>query len=58
MTVKPCKCGSENLGHYVSCLPMNNIYCRDCGHQGPLTTDSFGAAEGAWNDEREKDKPQ
>jgi hypothetical protein len=26
------------------------VYCRDCGHDGPLTSDTFGDAEEAWNE--------
>ncbi len=50
MKLKPCKkCGGTDLGHVVSDLPMNYLFCRKCGKEGKWTTDSFGDAEAGWN---------
>jgi hypothetical protein len=47
-SLKPCprcacprcacpRCERLNLGHHISSMPMNHIYCYDCGYEGPYT---------------------
>jgi len=48
--LKSCPfCGGNDLDERISELPMNYIHCKSCGAEGPMTSDSFGSKEEAWN---------